>query len=152
MKKIFKFIVVLLAIVLTVWANTYYRQFKYYKKAEKAMENHEYLNAIAFYESSIRMYTPCSKLVKKSVHNIITLAEKFEKNGDFDKALIAYRSLKTSLYAIRNIYSPYSNYRTSAEKKIIELLAEKKEITSQNAQLPEITETVKGEHTIENPS
>ncbi|MFC1852887.1 hypothetical protein ACFL27_22030 [candidate division CSSED10-310 bacterium] len=117
-QKVIKFSLLIIIVMGLIWGNTYYRQVKYFKKAENLRSQKKILESIAFYEAAIRMYTPWSSKVQKSIENIWHIGENYQKSNSIEHALIAFRSLKTSLYAIRSFYSPFRLYRDKAEEKV----------------------------------
>lgn len=121
MKRFFQILFYIAISIFMIWGVTYYRQFNAFNTAEKLTKSGKHLDAIAFYETAIRMYTPGSKNVQKSVQAILTQGETFQNSNKIQEALIAFRALKTSLYAIRSFYSPYKEQREHAEKLVNEL-------------------------------
>lgn len=122
------------ALVLAIiWINTAVRQARHFHRAESYARANRVLDAIAEYESTIRMYTPGSGKVKAAIDYLWRQGNDFEVNGQIDEALIAFRSLKASLYSIRSFYSPYLDVRSIAEIKVDSLL----ELTRQRHQTGE---------------
>jgi hypothetical protein len=97
--------VVLISVIL-IWGNTLYRQHVQFDKGEKGAAAGDYLAAVAGYEASIHMYTPGSSLVEKSARRLWEIGQQAEQRGDVARALIAYRSLRSSFYAVTWICSP----------------------------------------------
>ncbi len=87
-----------LAVICTalVWGDTYWRQRTQFNKGEAAVARGNFIPAIAGYEASIHMYIPGSALVEKSAERIWQIGENFERAGDTDRALLAYRSIRSS--------------------------------------------------------
>jgi tetratricopeptide (TPR) repeat protein len=106
-----------IAIVLII-ASTQWRQWSQYSKGEAAMAKGDYIAAISGYEAAIHMYTPLSPLVSRSAEQLWQLGQTFERNGDSAGALIAYRSLRSSFYAVRGIYSPGTEWIKRCEARI----------------------------------
>jgi hypothetical protein len=115
-------IVVALVCLVLIWANTYYRQRVQFQKGEAALKSGDYIAAIAGYESAIHMYTPGSSLVELSAQKLWAIGSDFERGGDQLRALIAFRSLRSSFYAARGLYTPGQQWITSCDRKIAELL------------------------------
>ena len=116
-------IVVIAAVCLAlIWGETYWRQRDQFIKAEAALARFDVIAAIDGYAASIHMYTPCSSLVQKSAARIWTIGENMERSGDSERALIAYRALRSSFYAAKGLYTPGQEWISRCDKKI-ELLA-----------------------------
>jgi hypothetical protein len=92
--------------VLLIWGNTLYRQHVQFDKGEKGVATGDFSAAVAGYESAIHMYTPGSSLVDRSAQRLWELGEMMERRGDIARALIAYRALRSSFYAVAGISSP----------------------------------------------
>lgn len=115
-------IAVALVCLVLIWANTYYRQRVQFQKGEAALKSGDYIAAIAGYESAIHMYTPGSPLVDESAQKLWAIGTAFERGGDLQRALIAYRSLRSSFYAARGLYIPGQQWIARCDRKIAELL------------------------------
>jgi hypothetical protein len=64
------------------------------------------------------MYTPGSSLVGKSAERIWKIGEDFERAGDTERALLAYRSIRGSFYAVRGFSSPGKEWIARCDAKI----------------------------------
>lgn len=111
-------VVVAIICLLLLWGNTYYRQWSQFRKGEEALSRQDYIAAIAGYESAIHMYTPGSPLVGRSAGKLWALGNAFEKAGDTKRALIAYRSLRSSFYAVRGLFTPGKEWIALSESRI----------------------------------
>ena len=116
-------VIAVIAVVL-IWGNTLYRQHAQFDKGEKALAAGNYIGAIAGYESAIHMYTPGSALVGRAAEKLWGIGERYEQAGDREKALVAYRSLRSSFYAVRGLYSPGSEWIDRCEAKIAQLVGQ----------------------------
>jgi hypothetical protein len=67
------------------------------------------------------MYTPGSTLVDKSAEKLWMLGERLERKGETDKALVAYRALRSSFYSIWSLYEPGREWITRCDQKIAKL-------------------------------
>jgi hypothetical protein len=67
------------------------------------------------------MYTPFSSLVQKSAARIWTIGGKLEKAGDRERALIAYRALRSSFYAAKGLHTPGKAWISRCDEKIASL-------------------------------
>ncbi|MHB8173440.1 MAG: hypothetical protein ACYDFU_03115 [Nitrospirota bacterium] len=125
--KIFKalrgaFIIFALLIAM-VWVKTYFYGLNQYKQGEKAVAAGDLKDAIADYETAIHMYTPFAGYVPASAQRLWEIGQGFERSGDYDWALLAYRSIRSSFYGVRSLYTPYKNWITRSETQIDEVLA-----------------------------
>jgi tetratricopeptide (TPR) repeat protein len=116
-------VIAVIALVL-IWGNTLYRQHAQFDKGEKALAAGNYIAAIAGYESAIHMYTPGSSLVGRAAEKLWGIGERYEQTGDREKALVAYRALRSSFYAVRGLYSPGSEWIARSEAKIAQLVGQ----------------------------
>ncbi len=92
--------------LLLIWGTTQYRQWSQFNKGDQALASGDYIGAIAGYEAAIHMYTPLSPLVGRAAEKLWLIAQTLEQRGDTAKALVAYRSLRSSFYAVRGLYEP----------------------------------------------
>jgi hypothetical protein len=108
--------VVIALLILT--GNVWWRQQTQYKFGEKAEKNGSFIDALTGYEYSIRMYLPLSPTVEKSAIRIWNLAESAENRDDPEKALLAYRSLRSAFYSTRWLIQPGQVWIDRCDKKI----------------------------------
>lgn len=102
-------------------ATTQYRQWRQFGKGEKSLAVGDYISAVAGYESAIHMYTPASPLVGRAAEKLWQIGELQEKQGDRDKALIAYRALRSSFYAAHWLITPGREWIARCDAKIAQL-------------------------------
>jgi len=105
-----------------IWGNTLYRQHVQFDKGEKGMAAGDFPAAVAGYEAAIHMYTPGSPLVRKSAQKIWDIGEMTEKNGDIPRALIAFRALRSSFYAVAGINAPGRDWIARCDARIASLV------------------------------
>lgn len=117
--------VTLTIMIAMIWGRTYYSQWKQFDIGEEAFKKGNMRDAITGYESAIHMYTPGSGMVKKSIERLWQIGEMFERQNQSDWALLAYRSLRSSLYAVRSFYTPYPEWIERCDRKIAQILAVK---------------------------
>ena len=98
-------VVIAVLAILLIWGNTWYRQRTQFNRGEAALAAGNYIAAIAGYESAIHMYTPGSSIVEQSAERLWRMGERLEQGGDPGRALIAYRSLRSSFYAVQGLTS-----------------------------------------------
>src|SRR5512135_1953580 len=116
--------IILLIMFGMVWAKTYFSGRAQYMAGEKALQDGNLSEAITDYETAIHMYTPFSAYVPASAERLWEIGQGFEKSGDYDWALISYRALRSSFYAVRSFYSPYREWIERSEGQIDAVLAE----------------------------
>jgi len=118
---------VFLILMAMIWGRTYYSQQKHYAEGEKALKERNYKDAMTGYEWTIRMYTPFSSKVKDSCQKIWDIGQEYERRGQTDWALIAYRGLRSSIYAIRSAYTPHGEWIPRTDHRIRQLEALEKQ-------------------------
>src|SRR5512136_3053799 len=91
-------LVIALLSILLIWGNTWYRQWRQFNNGEKALAANRIIASIAGYESAIHMYTPMSPLVERSAARLWEIVRRCETQRDLERALISYRSLRSSFY------------------------------------------------------
>jgi len=113
--------IALISIVL-IWGNTLYRQHVQFEKGEKGMAVRDFPAAVAGYESAIHMYTPGSSLVERSAQRLWEIGQITERSGDIPHALIAYRALRSSFYAVAGINTPGKDWIARCDDRIAALV------------------------------
>lgn len=116
--------------LLMIWGVTWYRQQRCFLRGEEHWSGQDYLIALHDYEATIRFYTPFSKNVETSVARLLWIANHYRECDMTDESLMAYRALKTSLYAIRSFYEPFKTARDLAERNEKTLITRKREEAS----------------------
>lgn len=111
-------LVIAVVAILLVWGNTWQRQRTQFHRGEAARAAGNYIAAIAGYESAIHMYTPGSSMVERSAEQLWALGEAFERRSDPTRALVAYRSLRSSFYAVRGPNTPGKEWIARCDVKI----------------------------------
>lgn len=111
----------LISLVL-IWGNTLYRQHAQFEQGEKGWAAGNFPAAVAGYESAIHMYTPGSSVVEKSAQKLWAIGQACEQRRDFPCALIAYRALRSSYYAIAWIYAPGKEWIERCDARIAALV------------------------------
>jgi hypothetical protein len=99
-------------------ATTQYRQWSQFSRAEKALAALDHINAIAGFESAIHMYTPFSPLVERSAARLWIIGRDMEIRGESEKALIAYRALRSAFYSTHGLTTPGLNWIALCDGKI----------------------------------
>ena len=129
-------VLILLLLTAMVWVKTYAEGRHYYQEGEKEYAQGNLKDAITDYETSIHMYTPLAGYVPKSAQRLWEIGQGFEGAGQFDWALIALRSLRSSFYAVRSFYTPYQDWIDRSEAEIEKCLAAEKQGTPKEAAPP----------------
>ena len=115
-----------LALLLMAGA-TQYRQWVQYSRGQAAMAAKNPIAAIAGFESAIHMYTPGSPLVARSAQSLWNIGLAFEAQRDTERALIAYRSLRSSFFAARSFFLPGQSWIQRCNEKIVTLEQQQKQ-------------------------
>jgi len=105
-----------------IWGNTLYRQHVQFDKGEQGLAAGNFLAAVSGYESAIHMYTPLSSLVDRAAQRLWDLGELAAQRGDQQRALIAYRSLRSSFYAVAGINTPGQDWIQKCDSRIAQLV------------------------------
>jgi len=114
--------VIVLISLLLIWGNTRYRQQVQFDRGEKGLAAGDFTAAVAGYESAIHMYTPESSLVDRAAQRLWELGEMDAKRGDLPRALISYRALRSSFYAVAGITQPGTEWIGQCDARIAQLL------------------------------
>jgi len=115
-------IIAVIALAL-LWGNTLARQREQFSRGEEARARGDLIAAIAGYEAAIHMYAPWSSLIETSAARLWAMGEECERKGDTERALIAYRSLRSSFYAVRGLTAPGTKWIALCDGKIAKLVA-----------------------------
>lgn len=108
-----------------LWINTLQRQHEQYDRGVAAWNRGDAIAAIAGYESAIHMYTPGSPVVEKAAAGLWAIGEAMGRKGDRRLALIAYRSLRSSFYAVHGLTRPGKTWIARCDARIAALSAGK---------------------------
>jgi hypothetical protein len=104
--------------ILLFAAATQFRQWSQYNRGEQARAALDHINAIAGFESAIHMYTPFSPLVEQSAQRLWSIGLDLETKGESEKALIAYRGLRSAFYSTHGLTRPGMNWIALCDVKI----------------------------------
>jgi len=114
-------VIALICLVL-FFAGTWWRLQDQFTLGEEAYRRGDFTGAVAGYESAIHMYIPFNGTVEKSAQQLWNIAEANERLGDVNRALIAYRALRSSFYADRWLVTPGTVWIARCDKKIAALV------------------------------
>jgi len=121
--NIYTVIIIASIMLAMVIVKAYYRSAKEFNMGEDAFKKQEFNMAITHFERSIHWYTPFNKHVSGSAERLWEIGEIAEKKGDPSLALLAYRSLRSSFYAVRSFYTPHKEWINRCDEKISTLVA-----------------------------
>lgn len=103
-------------------AGTWWRLETQFDLGEKALARGDFTACIAGYESAIHMYIPFHPKVEIAAQRIWYVAEANERQGDMARALIAYRALRSSFYALSWLTQPGTEWIARCDKRIAALV------------------------------
>jgi tetratricopeptide (TPR) repeat protein len=113
--------------VLLFFAGTWWRLHEQFRLGEVAYQRGDFTGAVAGYESAIHMYIPFDSTIEKSAQQLWKLGEGNERLGDINRALIAYRALRSSFYADRWLVTPGQEWIARCDQRIAALVPLQKE-------------------------
>lgn len=108
-------------------AGTWWRMQSQFNLGEAAFNRGDFTGAVAGYESALHMYIPYHPTIEKAAQKLWNLAESNERLGDVNRALIAYRALRSSFYADRWLVTPGLDWIERCDRKIAALVPLQKE-------------------------
>jgi len=115
-------VVITLVCLLLFFAGTWWRLQDQFALGEDAFHRGDFTGAVAGYESAIHMYIPFNGTVEKSAQQLWNIAEACERQGDINRALIAYRALRSSFYADRWLVTPGMDWIARCDARIAALV------------------------------
>lgn len=120
-------VVIGLLCLLLFFAGTWWRMQDQFALGETALNRGDFTGAVAGYESAIHMYIPFHPTIEKSAQQLWNIGENNERLGDINRALIAYRALRSSFYADRWLMTPGLDWIERCDQKIAALIPLQKE-------------------------
>ncbi|MBN1295645.1 hypothetical protein JXA80_02625 [bacterium] len=116
--------VTIIILIAMVWITVYVRSSRHYHEGERFLKEGKLIEAITSYESSAHAYTPGNSYVARSLDRLWEIGERLETQySDPVYPLLAYRSLRSSVYAIRSYYMPHKEWIPRCDEKIGALVA-----------------------------
>lgn len=100
---------------------TWWRMRSQYVLGQEAFQRGDFAGAVAGYESAIHMYIPRHPTIELAARQLWLLGETNERQGDIQRALIAYRALRSSFYAAKWLVTPGQAWVERCDKKIAAL-------------------------------
>ena len=125
-----KYILIFFSLLIFTILLFFYRSYAEYEKALYALEHSGIDTSITHFGRSITWYVPGNPYTKKSINMLFNLGEQAEKKGENKRALDAYRTVRSSLFASRSFYTPGKGHIAEAEKRIEHILLKDKVIAS----------------------
>ena len=113
---------IILAVAI-IWINVYTRSVKYFNEGESFYKAGRLMEAVTSYETSAHAYTPFNSHVARSMDRMWEIGQLLEKT-DIPQALVAYRCLRSSVYAIRSLYMPYKEWIPKCDERIAALVSD----------------------------
>jgi len=110
-------VTVVLCLLLFV-AGTWWRMHTQFGLGEEAFRRGDFSGAVAGYESALHMYIPGHPAMEKAAHQLWIIGETNERLGDINRALIAYRALRSSFYAAKWLKTPGLDWISKCDRKI----------------------------------
>jgi len=114
--------VIAIICLLMFLAGTWWRLESQYKLGEDAFRRGDFPAAVAGFESAIHMYIPFHPKIEQAAGQLWRIGEINEQLGDVNRALIAYRSLRSSFYADHWLVTPGKEWIVRCDKKIAALV------------------------------
>lgn len=115
---------VFILVIAMIWTNVYLRSVRYAREGDTYLNDGLLIEAVSSYETSAHAYTPWNPYVKHSMQKLWEIGERLEQlHDDPTYPLIAYRSLRSSVYAIKSFYTPYKEWIPRCNEKIDELVS-----------------------------
>jgi tetratricopeptide (TPR) repeat protein len=113
--------VIILLSLLIFLAGTWWRMNSQFNQGEVALRNGDFTGAVAGFESALHMYIPYHPTIERAAGRLWQIGEANERLGDINRALIAYRSLRSSFYADHWLVTPGLAWIAKCDKKIASL-------------------------------
>jgi len=114
--------VIILISLLIFLAGTWWRMSSQFTQGEAAFRRGDFTVAVAGYESALHMYIPFHPTIEKAAEKLWQIGETCERLGDIDRALIAFRALRSSFYADHWLATPGTAWIERCDQKISALI------------------------------
>ena len=111
----------LLLVMVLLASNLRWRQQTQFRAGEQGALAGDFMVALTGYESAIRMYLPLSDTTGLAVSRIWAMGLTAEGRGDLERALMAFRSLRSAMYGIRWLDQPGREWIARCDAKIAAL-------------------------------
>src|SRR6266567_104629 len=110
-------IIIILVSLMMFFASTWWRMESQFNLGEAALRKGDFAGAVAGYESALHMYVPFHPTIEKAAERLWLIGETNERLGDINRAVIAYRSLRSSFYADQWLIIPGATWIEKCDKK-----------------------------------
>ncbi len=114
-------VVMALVCLLLFVAGAWWRMRSQLNLGEEAFRRGDFSGAVAGYEAALHMYLPGHPAIDKAARRLWGMGESNERQGDLNRALIAYRALRSSCYAVRWLRQPGQEWIARCDRKIAAL-------------------------------
>lgn len=114
-------VIIIIISLLMLFVSTWWRMNSQFTLGEAALRRGDFTGAIAGFESALHMYIPSHPVIEKAAEKLWQIGENNERLGDVNRALIAYRSLRSSFYADHWLVTPGKTWIEKCDKKIAAL-------------------------------
>jgi tetratricopeptide (TPR) repeat protein len=114
--------VIILISLLMFLAGTWWRMSSQFSLGEAALSRGDFAGAVAGYESALHMYIPFHPTIETAAERLWLVGETNERLGDINRALIAYRSLRSSFYADQWFVTPGTEWIGKCDARIAALV------------------------------
>jgi tetratricopeptide (TPR) repeat protein len=114
--------VIICLCLLLFYSATWWSMHTQFALGEAALTRGDFTGAVAGYESAIHMYIPGNPAIEKAAQQLWRIGEANERLGDITRALIAYRSLRSSFYAVQWLKTPGTGWIARCDGKIASLI------------------------------
>jgi tetratricopeptide (TPR) repeat protein len=115
-------VIIVLLSLLMFFAGTWWRMSNQFNQGEAALGKGDFAGSIAGFESALHMYIPYHPTIEKAASRLWQIGEANERLGDINRALIAYRALRSSFYADHWLVTPGTPWIERCDKKIAALI------------------------------
>ncbi len=93
------------------------------QQGEEAFAQQNYSQAVTHYERSIQWFLPMVSIQDRAASGLWETASIYEMNGEVQKAINAYRLLRSAFYSTRSFYTPGRDWIKRCNEKISTLTA-----------------------------
>src|SRR5208337_5114774 len=83
-------------------------QLQSYSNGVENLKQGNYSNAVMYFERVLHAHIPFSPLEEKAKNHLMGLADRFEKEKEYEQALLCYETIRTSRYLTRHFFVPGS--------------------------------------------
>jgi len=115
---------IVVAILAAIWIKVRVEAGHSLEQAQQLESQGELELSIVCYRRTVRWYSPLSSPVKQSIEGLWAIGQEYEQKGDSRIALLAYRSIRSSLIGIRSVYQPYEAFISKSSERIAALMAQ----------------------------